>query len=302
MRPTTPPAERVLQAGSFLFKEGERGKKDLFLVREGELQVYTGNANSPTELARLGPGTVVGEVALFDNRPRSASVVATCPTKLSVIPENILLQVFRTMPAWLFAIVKSLCSRLRDTNERMNSSRVQDVPRALALYLHTSFASGPTEYFPCLETFSWLTRVPLGVAQEALLHFVQPGWLRSFNDPATGLRMLVPTVPDILIIFCNYRSCQLLGTPYPPFALDKTSRNIVVHLQTLAALNAVAEPVWLAHLQKTSPHVGVEHLLKCKENALLVAAGDGLLRIDPVQVRLFATAFANEKVIRQIPR
>lgn len=58
-------------AGRHLIREGERGH-EMFVVRAGEVAVRRGL----TEVARLGPGAVVGELALLDGAARNADVVA----------------------------------------------------------------------------------------------------------------------------------------------------------------------------------------------------------------------------------
>lgn len=65
---------RFLQAGDALIREGE-SDRELFILAEGELHVTIHN----TILARLAPGTVVGEGTFFSGQPRSATVVAAAP-------------------------------------------------------------------------------------------------------------------------------------------------------------------------------------------------------------------------------
>ena len=64
-------AVRFLQPGDVLMREGDT-ERELFILAEGELQVVLNDA----VLARLRPGTVVGEGAFFSGQPRSATVRA----------------------------------------------------------------------------------------------------------------------------------------------------------------------------------------------------------------------------------
>jgi CRP/FNR family cyclic AMP-dependent transcriptional regulator len=64
-------AIRFLKAGDTLIREGE-SDRELFILAEGELHVTIHS----TVLARLAPGTVVGEGTFFSGQPRSATVVS----------------------------------------------------------------------------------------------------------------------------------------------------------------------------------------------------------------------------------
>lgn len=61
-----------LQAGTVLIHEGD-ADRTLFILAEGELKVQARGH----DIARLHPGTVVGEGAFFSGEPRSATIVAT---------------------------------------------------------------------------------------------------------------------------------------------------------------------------------------------------------------------------------
>jgi CRP-like cAMP-binding protein len=65
------------EAGAVLIEQGDVGL-ECFLVLEGEAGVLSGSDH----VATVGPGTVVGEMALIGHRPRNASVVAQTPMRL----------------------------------------------------------------------------------------------------------------------------------------------------------------------------------------------------------------------------
>ncbi|MCA9621023.1 MAG: cyclic nucleotide-binding domain-containing protein [Myxococcales bacterium] len=76
--------ERKVAPGERVVTEGSRAT-ELFIVAEGEVAIVRGEGEERRELGRLGPGEVVGEMALFDELPRAASVDATKPTRLWVV-------------------------------------------------------------------------------------------------------------------------------------------------------------------------------------------------------------------------
>jgi voltage-gated potassium channel len=65
--------ELVITPNEFLFHEGDIGKKVFFVIK-GELSVLVDN--NQKEIAKINKGDVFGEIALFKNEPRNASVKA----------------------------------------------------------------------------------------------------------------------------------------------------------------------------------------------------------------------------------
>jgi CRP/FNR family transcriptional regulator, cyclic AMP receptor protein len=69
-----------LPAGRDFIRQGEIGQ-ECFIITEGEVSVQ----KAGHEVAVLGPGSVVGEMALIGNRPRSATVTTLTPTTCEVL-------------------------------------------------------------------------------------------------------------------------------------------------------------------------------------------------------------------------
>lgn len=67
------PGERLLEQGA--------GGRDLYLVLAGRVAVRRGPDGAQAELARLGAGEVLGEIALLNDGVRTASAVAVEPTR-----------------------------------------------------------------------------------------------------------------------------------------------------------------------------------------------------------------------------
>lgn len=113
----------TLQPGDALMRHGE-SERAVYLVVSGALEVASGAQLSQTmgSLIREGPGAVIGEVALFDGQPRTASVWATERTELMKIPLSGL-QAFaagnpRLGSELFFALGRVLAFRYRRGEER----------------------------------------------------------------------------------------------------------------------------------------------------------------------------------------
>jgi CRP-like cAMP-binding protein len=76
--------EKAYAPGEVVFSEGDPGK-GLFVVLDGEIEIVRETAQGAQRLATFGPGTAFGELALIDDLPRSASAVATAPTRLLIL-------------------------------------------------------------------------------------------------------------------------------------------------------------------------------------------------------------------------
>ena len=86
------------EPGQVVFREGDRGDW-LYVITEGEVEVLKdGGAAEPTPLRRLGPGECFGEIALVSDRPRSATVRATCATNVLAVDREAFQALFATLP------------------------------------------------------------------------------------------------------------------------------------------------------------------------------------------------------------
>ena len=69
----------------YLFREGD-APDAMYIVKSGTLAVTKTKGNTEVVLAEIKPGSMVGEMALFDNKPRSANVKATSETEVIALP------------------------------------------------------------------------------------------------------------------------------------------------------------------------------------------------------------------------
>jgi len=74
---------RQLDAGEALIEQGQEGR-ELFLILDGIVDVEVDGE----EVAEIGPGALIGEMALLGDGRRTASVYATTPTRVVVVPPD----------------------------------------------------------------------------------------------------------------------------------------------------------------------------------------------------------------------
>ena len=101
--------QRSLTKDQVLCREGD-DDTDLYLIEEGEVLVCIRKGSQVTPIAYLGVGEFIGELSFFDGLARGADIIATRPTKLSVIPAESLRNQF---PSWIGILGKVLASKIR---------------------------------------------------------------------------------------------------------------------------------------------------------------------------------------------
>jgi CRP-like cAMP-binding protein len=99
-----------LAPDDFLFREGEKGDK-MYVLLEGEIDIFLGDF--VLETAR--PGSLLGEMALIDDSPRTANAVAKTAAKLVQIDRRFHFLVQQT-PHFATHVMKTLADRLRHMN------------------------------------------------------------------------------------------------------------------------------------------------------------------------------------------
>jgi CRP/FNR family cyclic AMP-dependent transcriptional regulator len=103
----------TFEAGRVLFKKGDPGQ-DLYVVKSGEIQVLDGNHVLETVTA----GGIIGEMALVDGSPRSATARAITETVVIPIDERRFLFMVQQTPFFAIRVMRVMTTRLRAMNER----------------------------------------------------------------------------------------------------------------------------------------------------------------------------------------
>jgi diguanylate cyclase len=104
-------------AGQVIFSEGEPGFS-LYVVRKGQVIVtrrgVTSTAATSTKtIAILGPGELVGEMAIASGEPRSATATAMSDCVLTVLPKDVIDQRMETADPILKLLLLTAFERLR---------------------------------------------------------------------------------------------------------------------------------------------------------------------------------------------
>lgn len=112
--------EMEITAGETLFAAGDIGSS-LFVVVDGDLGVFVGDQ----QVATLCAPAIVGEMAALDPEPRSATVKALTDGRLLEIGNALLQRYIDDNPVVGHAVIRLLCQRLRDANQRLVAEKNQ---------------------------------------------------------------------------------------------------------------------------------------------------------------------------------
>lgn len=111
---------RTFVKGETIIKEGD-DQAQAYLIQSGRVGVYTEKLGSKIELAILGVGEIVGEMALITDEVRSASVEALEDSTLIMISRNEFEDRIASSDRAIRAVVKMLSARVSDANDSIAS-------------------------------------------------------------------------------------------------------------------------------------------------------------------------------------
>jgi len=101
-------------AGKTLIEQGQPGR-EAFIVIKGIVSVR----RNGRRIARLGAGAIVGELALLDNGPRTASVVCDTDVDVFVLDQRHLQTVLDEIPTLTRKLLTQLAGRVRELTKEI---------------------------------------------------------------------------------------------------------------------------------------------------------------------------------------
>jgi uncharacterized membrane protein len=123
--------QRELARGETVFKQGDPGTS-MFLVERGRVQIsLVGEDKKRISLKEIGRGGVFGELAVFDDKPRSADAKCTSAAVLVELSRETLEAFVEKRPRAAIAIARTLSERLRETNAMLTARAAKNVDAEL---------------------------------------------------------------------------------------------------------------------------------------------------------------------------
>lgn len=106
--------------GEIVFKEGTTGE-EMYIIKSGKVEVVKKVEGAEVVLATLGEKSFFGEMALFGDPSRSATIRAAEETEMVVITKPMLDSQLESVPEWFVSMLKALIDRLREVNKSLKS-------------------------------------------------------------------------------------------------------------------------------------------------------------------------------------
>jgi len=116
---------KVFPPGTVLFRDGERGK-EMFVIQSGKVKISKEIRGEEQTLAVLGAGEFFGEMAILNNKPRSASATVVEESKMLVIDPKTFEAMIKGNAEIAVRMIKKLAQRLQETDDQIESMMIKD--------------------------------------------------------------------------------------------------------------------------------------------------------------------------------
>ena len=103
----------TFDSGEIIFEQGDPGDS-MYVVVEGEVEIILRGE----VINKLAPGEIFGEMALIDNRPRSAAARACSPTRLAPVNRFSFTYYVQNSPFFALDVMEIMAERLREQMEK----------------------------------------------------------------------------------------------------------------------------------------------------------------------------------------
>jgi CRP/FNR family transcriptional regulator, cyclic AMP receptor protein len=129
---------RECHAGEIVFAAGDVGDA-MYIVESGYVNIHLpGDASQRISLADLARGEIFGELALFDEQPRSASALAATDVVLLELKHDTLEAYLERRPRAAMAFLRKISQRLRETNALLSGRAAKNVDEEFEKHLSWS--------------------------------------------------------------------------------------------------------------------------------------------------------------------
>ena len=116
---------KEFKKGEVLFKEGDVGK-EMFVVQAGKVNITKTVRDTEKVLATLGAGEFFGEMAILNQKPRSAGAVMAEDGKLLVIDPKTFEAMIRGNVEIAVRLIKKLSDRLQEADDQIENLLLRD--------------------------------------------------------------------------------------------------------------------------------------------------------------------------------
>lgn len=143
---------RFVTGGEIIIQQGDMGH-NAFLIQSGDVVVYTEAESKYVELARMGPGQIIGEMALVAVGMRTATVRALTDCNLIIITRETLQDKLQKSDPTVRALVSMLMKRIAQSNKALlrSGGDLDDMTDIVSAIYQELYSSLPVQQKKSLE-------------------------------------------------------------------------------------------------------------------------------------------------------
>ena len=112
---------RLYRDGEIVIHKGDEGTC-LFVIQEGNVEVFDENGGSEVKIADLGASEFFGEMGLFEKDVRSCTVRAKGNAKILTIDKKNFYKTIQKDPTLAYRLLQKMSFRLRELNKKVTQS------------------------------------------------------------------------------------------------------------------------------------------------------------------------------------
>jgi CRP/FNR family transcriptional regulator, cyclic AMP receptor protein len=142
---------KVFPAGSLVFCEGDPGA-ELYVIQSGRVQISRKVRGREMHLLTLSAGEFFGEMAIVNNKPRSATATVIEEARMLVLDARTFEAMVRGNSEIAIRLVKKLAARLDAANAQVEKLLLQDLNHRLVYHLRRLAAGQPEGATVLVET------------------------------------------------------------------------------------------------------------------------------------------------------
>ena len=195
--------------GTVLFREGELGST-MFVIQSGEVEISRVLYEESRVLAVLSPGEFFGEMAIINQRPRSATAVTRTDSRLLVIDSNVFESMVRNKTEIAVRMIQSLAGRLESANRQLELLLLKDANhRVVRLLLQLADQYGNEDcdvvFVPTnVESLAEKVAIDVELVQKLLQRLIDAQLLKEANRQEYAKQGYILPQPQRLAEFLEF--------------------------------------------------------------------------------------------------
>jgi CRP/FNR family cyclic AMP-dependent transcriptional regulator len=185
-----------IPAGTVLFSEGDKGE-EMYIIQSGKVKISKKIRGVEKTLATLDKGEFFGEMAILNDKPRSASAETLEDSDMLVIDRKTFDAMLRSNVEIAIRFIKRLADRLREANDQMEALMIRDNTSRLVSILAKQVREGKGG------------AMTISIDDIAGMAGIESGQVRMILEKLANVRILTMT-PDEKVAISNQEQVDRL--------------------------------------------------------------------------------------------